>query len=182
MPPQAMPPAPSMSEAPMPPGSEPPMEIGEGMAETEAAPKPKSPLSVSAIKGLIGQFNETVDAFGGADLPNLEWTPPEGTKAKWTEPLPDVIFAPLLALDQALGAVAGGEFEEKHGFEPSEIVDDRSLRGVTVKLKQMSKDKKLIEAMQAPLQAEAPMEAPAQGAPLPSQMSEADKEMMQNMG
>lgn len=190
-------------EAPMPPeagapmGSEPGMEAtpdevmatGEQEAQARrdmlasAAPPPEKPFSIKSIQTLITQFNDTVDAFGGEDLPNVEWTPPEGMGAKWDQPLPPEIYVPLIALEDAMGVVAGGEFVDKYKLVASEITSDTEVRKATAQLSRMAKDKKLVKAMQAPIQPAGEEGAMPEGPPPPSpyEMGEEDRALQENM-
>ena len=145
-----------------------------------AAPKPTKPFAVKAVQNLISQFNDTLDALGGGDLPDVAWEPPPDAGAKWNEPLPPEIFAPLLALSEALKMVEDGKFDKKYGYAPTEIVDDTQVRKVTAQLKRMAKDKGLAEAMQAPV--EGPEEAPSPVPPPPGEMSPEDQALMNGMG
>jgi hypothetical protein len=163
-----------------------------GMAEEKrammasTAPPPTKPFSVKAIQTLIKSFNETVETFSGGELPDLIWEAPEGTGDKWNSPLPPEIYAPLVAMREAVDIVGGGEFSDDYAFQPTEIEDDMSLRKATADLMKMKKDKKLIAAMRAPLEEAAGEEmemeeAPKGRAPMPSEMGEKDKALMDNM-
>ena len=96
-------------------------------AIASAAPMPKSPFSFQAIKSLIDEFNKTIDALGGEDLPEVEFEAPEGEK-RWNQPLPPAIFVPVVALLEALKMIDDGGMFDKYGFDPEELVDDTSLR------------------------------------------------------
>lgn len=167
------------------------MEADAEMADAQrgmmgaAAPPPEKPFSVKAIKTLISQFNDTVEAFAGDELPDVEWEPME-KGAKWDQPLPQEIYVPITALSDALGVIAGGEFAEKYSdFSPMEIVDDPTLRKATAKLRQMEKDKKLVAAMSEPLEqaAEAEPMSAEEGPvpPAPSEMTEEDQALQESM-
>lgn len=140
----------------------------------KSAPQPEKPYAISAIKGLIGQFNDTLDALGGQDLPDVTWEPPQGTGAKWDAPLPVEIYAPLVALKEAIAAI--GEPGAKYEIDCEAMVNDTEVRKVTAVLSKMEKDKKLAEAMQAPLPQAAPAAPPE--APPPSQFGEDDEALM----
>lgn len=191
------PPGPPPAAAAPPPEMGPPPGAGtpEGVMEADAqeamarqetiaasAPQPEEPFSVTAIQTLIKQFNDTVEDLGGAELPDVEWTPDTPGK-KWDAPLPPQIFVPIVALRQALDVIGGGAFGEKYDFRPTEITDDTVLRQVTGQISKMGKDKKLVKAMQAPLEGP-PEEAPPERgtAPVPSQMTEEDRMLAENMG
>ena len=160
--------APPQEAAPMGPeaGAPSPDDIGaleqeEAMMQQEmlaqTAPEPEKPFTVKAIGTLIDEFNSTLDAFAGDDIPDLSWAAPEG-ESKWDAPLPPEIYVPLIALNESLKMVEGGEFFDKYGMEPDTITSDPEIRKATANLKKMGKDKKLIEAMQEPI-------GPAEGAP-----------------
>ena len=171
------PPPPGGMAPPMPPGAPgelgpppgemaPPPGAGPGPEETAAAmdqeaaarveamaaaaPVPEKPFAVKAIQTMIGQFNDTIDAMGGEGLPDVEWAAPEGG-AKWENPLPGEIFVPMVALNEALKLVEGGEFYEKYPLDPEEITSYVELRKSTALLKKMEKDKGLSDVMQAPV-------------------------------
>lgn len=130
------------------------LEDQEAMMQQEmmgqAAPEPESPFNAKAIGSLIDEFNSTLDAFAGGDIPDVEWDAPEG-ETKWDAPLPPEIYVPLIALNEALKMIGDGEFFDKYGIEPETLTSDAELRKVTANLKKMGKDKKLVEAMQAPI-------------------------------
>tara|TARA_R100000008_G_scaffold86707_1_gene81023 strand:- start:1011 stop:1496 length:486 start_codon:yes stop_codon:yes gene_type:complete len=117
------------------------------------APVPEKPYSVKALQTLQKEFNETLDVFGGGELPPVEVD--FGTEKKWMEPIPPALFVPLVAISEALKMVGEGEFAEKYDFEPLQMVSDVELRKTSAQLVRMRKDKKLIEAMQAPAEAPA---------------------------
>ncbi len=144
------------------------------------APVPTKPYTVTVVKGLITQFNETFDALGGADLPNVEWEP-EVRGAKWEAPLPSAIYAPLVALKEALAVIGGGQFASKYVIEPEKMVDDAEVRKVTGQLGKMEKDKELIKAMQEPLPQQQPAPQPAGPGPVPSEFGEDDDTLMGGM-
>ena len=129
---------------------------------SEMAPAPEKPFSVKAIGTLIDEFNSTIDAFAGEEIPDLEWESTQEGK-NWDQPLPPDIFIPLSALDESLKMVGGGEFYDKYGIDLQILTSDPELRKATANLKKMGKDKKLIEAMQEPLSGEE-MDMAEQGA------------------
>ena len=144
----------------MPPEGAPPMPGGpqdEAMARVSdiasQAPVPEKPYSVKALNTLQKEFNETLDVLGGGELPPIEVD--FGTEKKWMEPIPPELFVPLVAINEALKMVGEGEFAEKYDFEPLGMVSDVELRKASGQLARMRKDKKLIEAMQAPAEAPA---------------------------
>jgi len=148
---------------------------------SEMAPMPEKPFSVKAIGTLIDEFNSTIDAFAGEDIPDLVWEDPEGGK-NWDQPLPSDIYVPLVALDESLKMVGGGEFYDKYGMDLQGLTSDPELRKATANLKKMGKDKKLIEAMQEPL-AGAEMDMENQGAmpPEPGMFDEDEQALAANM-
>ena len=133
-------------------------------AIASAAPAPKSPFSFQAIKSLIDEFNKTIDALGGEDLPDVTFEPPAGEK-RMDAPLPASIFVPLVALLEALKMIDDGSTFDKYGFDPEELVNDAALRKAAGQLKRMAKDKKLAEMMQAPVGGAPEEEAPRDDMP-----------------
>jgi len=176
-----------------PPGAEPtPEELAALEAENasmrgdimaEAAPQPEKPYSVKAIDTLIGDFNDTLEALAGTELPDVEWQTPEGAGAKWPNPLPPEIFVPLVALTEALKVVGDGSFYEKHGFEPMELTSDAELRKASASMRKMAKDSDLAEAMQAPMGAAGPGAPPEseEMPPPPGGFEEEDELLAQNL-
>ena len=145
------------------------------MAET--APAPEKPFSVQAIQTLLKEFNNTLDSFAGEDAPDLEWVGAEGGN-KWDAPLPQEVFAPLVALNESLKLVEDGAFFDKYGLELEALTTDAELRKATAGLKKMGKDKKLIEAMRAPIGPEEPeMEMPS----APGTFTEEEQVLASNM-
>ena len=90
------------------------------------------------------------------------------------------MFAPLVALNESLKLIGEGEFFDKYGLELEALTSDAELRKVTATLKKMGKDKKLIEAMQAPVSPEA--EAQPGMAPAPGTFDEDEQMLAANMG
>ena len=120
-----------------------------------AAPRPTKPFSVARMKSMSQQLDKTVDAVAGGDIPVPEWTPPDGFKGNWAEPLPPEIYAPFFVVMEAVKAVSaqqGGAFD-KHVFAAEEMLDDASLTQGIARLKSIAKDKKLKEALMQGLQA-----------------------------
>tara|TARA_R100000005_G_C4978993_1_gene189348 strand:- start:153 stop:818 length:666 start_codon:yes stop_codon:yes gene_type:complete len=135
----------------------------ELMQMAESAPMPEKPFSVSAVKTLLKELNKALDAFSGQDIPDLEVEMPS-KGAKLEGPLPPGIYLTLLAIAESL-TLLDPKSAEKYQFNPQEIVTDADLRKVTATLKKMSKDKKVLEAMQAPAGGEAEMEMEQPSAP-----------------
>ncbi len=124
----------------------------------QSAPMPEKPYSVNAVKTLLKEVNKALDALSGQDMPDLEVEMPS-KGAKLEGALPPELYVTLLALAEAL-RLAGEDFVDKYGFTPEELLSDADLRKVTATIKKMSKDKKLIEAMQAPVEGEGAAPAP----------------------
>jgi len=144
---------------------------------TEAAPQPEKPYSVKAIGTLIDEFNSTMDSFGAGDLPDITWEAAEGGD-KWDQPLPDEIFMALTVLNEALKVVGDGGFFDKYGMELEQLTSDAELRKATANLKKMGKDKKLVEAMSAPMGGE---EEPLEETPEPGAFEEDEEMLAANM-
>jgi hypothetical protein len=138
---------------------------------------------VKVIQGVDKQFNETVKKLAG-DVPlpeEVTWEPPEGIGNEWPQPLPPQVFAKLAMFSQVMQEI-GPEYGKKYSYEPTELVDDTSLRAAQAKMKMAAKDKKLAQALQAP--AGAPEGAPPPGEqpppvpPGPGEMSEEEETIM----
>jgi hypothetical protein len=143
------------------------------------APEPSKPYSVKAIETLVKEFNTTLDALGGEDLPDIEVDLSAATGKKWETPLPGELFIGLIAINEALKFIAEGKFAEKYGFDPMELTDDTALRKATAQIVRMGKDKKLVEAMQEPV---APEAAPETGPPpRPGEMTDEEEELASAM-
>ena len=143
----------------------------------QMAPAPEKPFSVRAIGTLLDEFNNTIDAFAGDDIPDLEWSAPEGGK-NWDQPLPQEVYVPLVALDESLKMIGGGEFYDKYGMDLQGLTSDPELRKATANLKKMSKDKKLIEAMQEPIASEGADMAEGEGMPPEPGMFDEDEQAL----
>ena len=115
----------------------------------EAEPQPEKPLSVAAIQTLLSEFNSTLDAFAGENVPDLQWAGAEGLD-KWDQPLPGEVFAPLVALNDTLQLVENGKYFDKYNIEVEALTSDAELRKAAMLLKNMDKDRKLVEAKQTP--------------------------------
>ena len=148
------------------------------MQMAESAPMPEKPFSVSAVKTLLKELNKALDAFSGQDIPDLEVEMPS-KGAKLEGPLPPGIYLTLLAIAESL-TLLDPKSAEKYQFNPQEIVTDADLRKVTATLKKMSKDKKVLEAMQAPAGGEAEMEMEQPSAP--GFFDEDEQTLAANMG
>jgi len=163
----------------LPPEGPPPGGMAPDLAQLAAqAPMPEKPFSIKALETLVKQFNDTIDKLGGGDLPPVEvdFTGVEGKK--WTDPLPPQIFIPLLAINEALAVIEDGKYQDKYGFDPLEITSDVEVRKATAQLKRMAGDKKLAEALMAPVEgAEEMAEAP----PAPGQFPEEDQMLAEGL-
>ena len=174
MPPEGVPPSPEELAQ---------LEEQEAMLEqdlmSQAAPAPDKPFSVKAIQTLLSEFNTTLEAFAGDDMPDLEWAGVEGGD-KWDQPLPPEVFAPLVALNDSLKLVEDGKYFDKYGIDLEALTSDAELRKATAQLKKMAKDKKLVEAMQAPVSPgeETASEMP----PAPGTFNEDEQMLASNMG
>jgi len=187
--------------APPPPGAAPggapvddlaAAEQQEAMAKMEAiaatAPVPSKPYSIKAIQTFAGEVDAAIDFLAGVDIPLPAWEPDQAMVekgGKWMEPLPLEVYAPAVALVEAVKMVsgeAGGKFD-KHVFEPTELDSDAALKAASGKARSMTKDKALMKALQAPVEGEEGGEAPAEEAELPAaeEMSSEDKELMEAM-
>lgn len=166
----------------MPPGGE--VEQADQMMADDAsmraesiaasAPPPSKPYTVRAIQTLVDQFNDTIDALGGEDLPEVEFMSPEGEK-RWEQPLPPAVFVPLVALTESLKLIGTGEYYEKYGFDPVELTDDTALRKASGQLGRMAKDKDLSDMMQQPINGAVGEEgSPEEMPPPPGDFSEED--------
>ena len=144
----------------------------------QAAPMPEKPFSVSAVKTLLKELNKALDAFSGQDIPDLEIEMPS-KGAKLEGPLPPELYITLLAIAESL-KLLDEDIANKYAFSPEEILTDADLRKVTATLKKMAKDKKVLEAMQAPAadEAEVDMEQPS----APGFFDEDEQTLAANMG
>ena len=131
------------------PGDEGPDDMGQMMEGMPSAPMPEKPYSLNAVKTLLKEVNKALDKLSGQDIPDLEIEMPS-KGAKLEGGLPDELFLTLMAIAESL-KMLGDDFVDKYGFSPAEAMSDADLRKVTATLKKMSKDKKVIEAMQAPV-------------------------------
>jgi hypothetical protein len=167
-PPQGMPPQGAPPQG-MPPAGSPEADMAQIAA---AAPQPEKPFSIKAVETLVKQFNDTIDKLTGGQLPAVEVDFSGVEQNKWNEPLPPQIFVPLVAINEALSVLEDGKYAEKYGFDPMGLTSDVEIRKATAQLKRMAKDKKLAEALMAPVGGEEEMpEAP----PAPGSFSEEDQ-------
>ena len=166
------------------PGDEGPEEMaaeGEMAPEGEmpSAPMPEKPYSVNAVKTLLKELNKTLDKLSGEDIPDIE-AELASKGAKLEGPLPQELYLTLLAISESM-RMLGEDFVKKYGFSPEELMTDADLRKVTATLKKMSKDKKLIEAMQAPVGGEEAMEPEMAEPSSPGFFDEDEQALASNM-
>ena len=145
----------------------------------QAAPQPEKPFSVDAIQTLLSEFNKTLDKFAGEDIPDIEWAGAEGG-GKWDQPLPPEVFTPLVALNDTLSILEDGKYLDKYAIELDALTSDAELRKATASLKKMAKDKKLVEAMQAP--AVVPEPGGGEMPPPPGGFDQDEQMLAANMG
>jgi len=69
---------------------------------------------------------------------------------RWPMPLPPEVYAPAVALLEAIRFVDEGGSYEKYMFETDGLTDDGSLKAAAGKLKMMEKDKQLAQELQNP--------------------------------
>ena len=140
---------------------------------------PEKPYSINAVKTLIKELNKTLDKLSGQDIPDLD-PELESKGAKLEGPLPQDIYITLVAIAESL-KMLGEDFVDKFGFSPEELMTDADLRKVTAALKKMSKDKKLIEAMQAPVGGAEGMEPEMEEPSPPGFFDEDEQDLAANM-
>jgi len=162
----------------MPPEGEMPPEAGM-MEDMPSAPMPEKPYAMNAVKTLIKELNKTLDKLSGQDIPDIEADLPS-KGAKLEGPLPQEVYVTLLAIAESM-KMLGEDFVNKYGFSPEELMTDADLRKVTATLKKMSKDKKLIEAMQAPVGGEEGMEPEMEEPSSPGFFDEDEQALASNM-
>jgi hypothetical protein len=162
----------------MPPEGEMPPEAGM-MEDMPSAPMPEKPYAMNAVKTLIKELNKTLDKLSGQDIPDIEADLPS-KGAKLEGPLPAEVYITLAAIAESL-KLLGEDFVNKYGFIPEELMTDADLRKVTATLKKMSKDKKLIEAMQAPVGGEEGMEPEMEEPSSPGFFDEDEQALASNM-
>ena len=152
---------------------------GEMMQEMPAAPMPEKPYSVNAVKTLMKELNKALDKLSGQDIPDIEAElPSKGAKLEGA--LPTEVYLTLVAIAESL-RMLGEDFVNKYGFEPESLLTDSDLRKVTATLKKMSKDKKLIEAMQAPVSGEEMPEMAEEQPSPPGFFDEDEQDLAANM-
>ena len=149
------------------------------MDEAPQAPMPEKPYSGNAVKTLLKELNKTLDKLSGQDIPDIE-AELASKGAKLEGSLPMEIYLTLVAIAESL-RMLGEDFVDKYGFEPESLLTDADLRKVTATLKKMSKDKKLIEAMQAPVGGEEMPEMAEEQPSPPGFFDEDEQDLAANM-
>ena len=165
------------------PGDEGPADMapeGQMMGEMQpTAPMPEKPYSVNAVKTLLKELNKALDKLSGQDIPDIE-VEMNSKGAKLEGALPAELYMTLVAIAESM-RLLGEDFVDKYGFDPESLMTDADLRKVTATLKKMSKDKKLIEAMQSPVGGEAAMEEPMSDPSPPGFFDEDEQDLAANM-
>ena len=133
------------------------------------APPPEKPYTLKTISMFSDQLDKTLDALAGTDVEIPAWEPDESLVEKgnrWPEPLPPEVFAPAVALVEAIRFIdQEGKFE-KFMFDPDGLTSDNALKAAAGKLKMMEKDKNLAQELQNPPGEEAMAEG-AEPPPMP---------------
>tara|TARA_R110001583_G_scaffold58271_2_gene173892 strand:- start:617 stop:1249 length:633 start_codon:yes stop_codon:yes gene_type:complete len=180
--------APPMPAEAAPPGGEMPPgqeeispEMQQMMAVAEAAPVPEKPYTVKVIEGLVKVFNKTLSKLAGGDIPEIVVDFEGAEKGKWPNQLPPEIFLPLVAISEAVKVIGGGEYADKYGFDPMEIDSDTQVRKAAAQITRMGKDKKFIDAFDAPPEAAPVEEGQEMPPPMTDAMSEEDQELAAGM-
>jgi hypothetical protein len=184
------------AEQPMPEGGEAPAPEADPQMEMEqqfqqmadSAPQPEKPFTVKVIDRLVKTANKFLSSLSDQDAPELAFEPGDDVKGgKFDQALPADIFITLVALNQLLEMVGGGEFADKYGFDPFTAVSDTDLRKITAQIERMSKDKKLMTAIEEMSQGEkmagdeGPDDAQDPMAPAPTEMTAEDEELASAM-
>lgn len=168
------------------PGDEGPMDPAadmggqdEMMQMAQSAPVPDKPFSVNAVKTLVKELNNALNKFSGQEIPDIDpELPSKGAKLEGA--LPPEIYLTLVAISETI-KILGDELSKKYGFVPEEILSDADLRKVTATLKKMAKDKKVVEAMQAPVEAEEGDAMPQEQPSPPGFFDEDEQDLAANM-
>jgi hypothetical protein len=184
------------ADQPMPEGGEaaapaqdPQMEMEQQFQQmADSAPQPEKPFTVKVIDRLVKTANSLLSSLSDEDAPELVFEPGDEVKGgKYDQALPADIFITLVALTQLLEMVGGGEFADKYGFDPYTAVTDTDLRKITAQLERMSKDKKLMAAIEEMSQGEdmagdeGPEDEMEPMAPAPTEMTAEDEELASAM-
>jgi len=147
-------------------------------AAAESVPTPTSPYKVTTINMLVKALNKLSDKVTGQDVPDIEFEAPKG-ESNWAAPLPLNVYVPMAVVAIVAGDIEGGE---RHAFDPTQVVDDASLKEAAGHIGGMLKDKKFMKSATQGAGAEGgpPSEAPPEPAG-PEQYDEADQELMATM-
>ena len=151
------------------------------------APPPEKPYKIKTIQMFSDQMDKTLDKLAGTDVEIPAWEPaPEMVEKgnRWPEPLPAEVFAPAIALIEAIRFIDPDGSYEKYMFEPDQLVSDNALKAAAGKLKMMEKDKQLAQDLQAPPGEEVMAEG-AEPPPMPAgeeePMSQEEELLSENM-
>lgn len=151
-------------------------------AVAAAAPQPEEAYKAREIEGVADELNRFAQAVAGdaaEGMPLVEWEAPEGEKL-WNAPLPREVWVPLVAVAELVKAAGF----EKHQFDPLRLVNNAALRKVQGRLRLMSKDRGLHEAIRGASPTRAPKEereAPRAPSMRPGEESEEDRALMAAM-
>ena len=151
------------------------------------APEPSKPYTLKTIKMFADQMDKTLDKLAGTDVEIPAWDPDPGMVEKgdrWNMPLPPEVYAPVVALIEAVRFVDEGGNYEKYMFETDQLTDDGALKAAAGKLKMMEKDTQLAQELQNPPGEEAMAEG-AEPPPMPEgeegEMSPDEELLAENM-
>lgn len=151
------------------------------------APPPEKPYNLKTISMFSDQLDKTLDALAGTDVEIPAWEPDENMVEKgnrWPEPLPPEVYAPAVALIEAIRFIDQEGKYENLMFDPDGLVSDSALKAAAGKLKMMEKDKQLAAELQNPPGEEAMaegQEAPPMPEPADMPMSQDDEVLSANM-
>jgi len=151
------------------------------------APPPEKPYNLKTISMFADQLDKTLDALAGTDVEIPAWEPDENMVEKgnrWPEPLPPEVYAPAVALVEAIRFIDQEGKYENLMFDPDGLVSDSALKAAAGKLKMMEKDKQLAAELQNPPGEEAMAEG-QEAPPMPEgedmPMSADDEVLSENM-
>ena len=151
------------------------------------APPPEKPFKLKTIQMFSDQLGKTLDALAGTDVQIPAWNPDPNMVEKgdrWPEPLPPEVYAPAVALVEAIRFIDEEGNFEKFIFEPSELNSDTALKAAAGKLKMMEKDNNLAQELRNPPGEEAMAEG-QEPPPMPEgeegPMSAEDELLAENM-
>jgi len=187
MPPEAMPPEAMPPEA-MPTSPDDVMAAVEQEARATAEiflsqrPEPTSAYDMDVIGQLVKELNSLLegvnDSAGQMLVPPIMFEAPPG-QTSWNQPLPDELWLNVMGVAQAAANIDGGRFADKHGFDPTVMVDTGSVRQVSAKLRIMAKDKAFIEALSATVQGPAQPAEPMPPEAMEPEMMPEDDDLLQ---